>query len=132
MKFSEVLKKRLKDRNLSQVARQLGIPKTLLHEWMNAKRTPSFRNIRYLKNLADYFSLSLDELLLEEKVDKSIINSLTFEDNGCKYRIKIERVKYGGSQNESIFDHLVFNWGFLWLCKRAKEKHATDIRHDAI
>lgn len=91
MKFAAVLKKKLKDRNLAQVARELGIPKTLLHEWIHAKRSPSFKNIGYLKRLADYLSLSLDELLLEEN-NEQIISSVTFEDNGRKYRIKIERV----------------------------------------
>ena len=91
MKFSDVLKKRLKDKNLSQVARELGIPKTLLHEWVNAKRTPSFKNIEYIKRLAEYLSLSLEELLIGEANEK-LISSVTFDDQGRKYKIKIERI----------------------------------------
>lgn len=91
MKIADVLKKKLKDKNLAQVARELGIPKTLLHEWVQAKRTPSFKNVGHLKRLADYLSLSLEELLLQEASDR-VISSVTFDDNGRKYRIKIERV----------------------------------------
>ncbi len=91
MKFSETIKKRLKDKNLSKVARELGIPKTLLHEWVQAKRQPSFKNINHIKNLADYLSMSLDELLVGESND-SLITSVTFDDSGKKYRIKIERI----------------------------------------
>jgi transcriptional regulator with XRE-family HTH domain len=91
MKFAAVLKKRLKDKNLALVARELGIPKTLLHEWVQSKRMPSFKSIGHLKRLADYLSLSLEELLLEEAEEK-VISSVTFDDGGRKYRIKIERV----------------------------------------
>jgi hypothetical protein len=92
MNLSTVLKKKFKDKNLAEVSRQLGIPKTLLHEWMQAKRMPSFKNVGHLKKLADYLSLSLEELLLEESGDK-VISSVTFDDSGRTYRIKIERVR---------------------------------------
>ena len=91
MSFSDVLKKKLKDKNLSQIARELEIPKTLLHEWVNAKRTPSFKNVNHLKRLADYLSLSLEELLIDGQNER-VISSVTFDDAGRKYRIKIERV----------------------------------------
>lgn len=91
MKFSEVIKKHLKDKNLSHVARELGIPKTLLHEWVQANRVPSLKNIKHIKSLADYLSLSLNDLLLGEDNDR-VLNSLTFDDEGKKYRIKIERI----------------------------------------
>lgn len=91
MGFSDTLKKKLKDKNLSQVARELEIPKTLLHEWVNAKRTPSFKNVSYLKRLADYLSLSLEELLIDGQNEK-VISSVTFDDGGRTYRIKIEKV----------------------------------------
>lgn len=91
MKFSDILKKKLKDKNLSQVARELEIPKTLLHEWTNSKRTPSFKNVGHLKRLAEYLSMSLEELLIEESGEK-VISSVTFDDAGRKYRVKIERV----------------------------------------
>ena len=91
MTLSELLQIKLKDRNLSQVARELGIPKTLLHEWTLAKRTPSLKNIGHLKRLADYLSLSLEELLVGESSER-VISSVTFADGGRKYRIKVERI----------------------------------------
>jgi len=91
MSVSDTLKKKLKDKNLSKVARQLKIPKTLLHEWVQAKRTPSLKNVIHLKNLANYLSLSLEDLLIDEQSEMPV-TSLTFDDAGRKYRIKIERV----------------------------------------
>lgn len=92
MKFSDILKTRLKDKNLSRVSRELGIPKTLLHEWAHAKRSPSFKNIIHIKKLADYLSLSLSQLLLGEDDHHSVINSMQFMDGGKKYRIWIEKI----------------------------------------
>jgi len=91
MALSDVLKKRLKDRNLAEVSRELGIPRTLLFEWTQARRIPSLKNVHHLKALATYLSLSLDELLLGGTQDK-VLSSVTFEDAGKKYRIKIERI----------------------------------------
>lgn len=89
--FSETIKKHLKDKNLSHVARELGIPKTVLHEWVNASRNPSLKNIGHIKKLADYLSLSLNELLIGED-STTLLSSFTFEDGDKKYRIKIERI----------------------------------------
>lgn len=92
MKFSDILKNRLKDKNLSQVSRELEIPKTLLHEWVHAKRSPSFKNIKHIKRLAEYLSLSLSQLLLGEDDRFQVLNSFQFTDNDRKYRVWVERI----------------------------------------
>jgi hypothetical protein len=92
MKLSEILKERLKDKNLSAVARSLGIPKTLLHEWTHAKRVPSFANIEHLVVLAAYLNISLEELLVGTPPSDKVISSITFNDHGRKYRVRIERI----------------------------------------
>lgn len=90
--FSLILQRKLKEKNLSLVARELNIPKTLLHEWLNAKRLPSMKNIAHIKSLADYIGLTLDELLIGSNENRTI-SSISFEDSGRKYRINIERVE---------------------------------------
>lgn len=55
----------LQDRNLSKVARSLGISKSLLSDWANCKRVPSLRSIDALLRLAQYFNVSLEALLVE-------------------------------------------------------------------
>lgn len=58
--FSETLNKKFKNENLSKISRQLKIPSTLLFEWKEAKRQPSFKNLIHVKKLAEHFGMSLD------------------------------------------------------------------------
>lgn len=90
-KFAGLLKKRLAGKNLAQLARELKIPRTVLHDWVTARRTPSLRNIDHLTALAQHLGISLDEMLTEPNAER-VINTMIFEDDGKKYRIKIERV----------------------------------------
>jgi len=90
--FSLTLKKKLKGENLARLSRELSIPSTLLFEWRDAKRHPSFKNLIHVRKLADYFGISLEELLFGDSAP-SLISSVMFEDNKRKYRIKIERLK---------------------------------------
>lgn len=91
MSFHKILKKHLQGKNLSQIARELGIPKTLLHEWVQTSRTPSFKNIQHVKKLADYLSLSLNELLIGEQ-NENLIKTITFSDENKRYRIRIDKL----------------------------------------
>jgi hypothetical protein len=90
-KFSDELSKRLADKNLAKLARDLKIPRTVLHDWVTARREPSFRNVRHLQALARYLGLTLDELLGETTRERTI-SSVSFEDGGRKYRVKVERI----------------------------------------
>ena len=90
--FHKALKLYFKGKNLSEVSRQLEIPRSLLQDWIQEGREPSFKNLIYLKRISDYLGLSLDELLLGKPTSK-IINSVTFEDDGKQYQILISRLK---------------------------------------
>lgn len=90
--FHKVLKKSLKDKNLSIVSRELGIPRSVLQDWLHGNRSPSMKNIEAVKRLADYLSMSLDELLLGEN-EPSTLSSTTFQDDDRKYKIQISRIK---------------------------------------
>lgn len=90
-KFSDLLAKRLADKNLAKLARELKIPRTVLHDWVTSRREPSFRNVHHLKALAQYLGLTLDELLTEQ-IRERVISAVVFEDGGRKYRVKIERI----------------------------------------
>ncbi|MBI2812228.1 MAG: helix-turn-helix transcriptional regulator [Candidatus Melainabacteria bacterium] len=90
-KFSDLLNKRLADKNLAKLARDLKIPRTVLHDWVSARREPSFRNVHHLRALAQYLGLSLDELLTDQSRER-VISAIAFEDGGRKYRVKVERI----------------------------------------
>ena len=85
----------LKDANLSKVARELGISKSLLSDWVSSRRSPSLKNVGLLKKLADYVGLTLEELLLgkDSREEGTVITSLLFQDENRNYSIKIKRMK---------------------------------------
>ena len=92
LKFSKILGIALKGKNISSVAKELDIPRSLLHDWANSKRIPSLTNIEYIKRLADYLGLSLEEILIGE-TNKKTISSISFHDDLRQYRISVERLK---------------------------------------
>lgn len=90
---SKILRDRLSGENLSKVARELGISKSLLADWVASRRLPSLKNIDAVAKVANYLGLSLEQLLLGTEEDRKIISSVTFEDNNRAYRVNIERIK---------------------------------------
>lgn len=92
-KISEILRERLEGENLSKIARELGISKSLLADWVSSRRLPSLRNIDAVARLAAYLGLSLEQLLLGKDDDRKIISAVTFDDDKRAYRINIERLK---------------------------------------
>lgn len=93
LKVSKILAQRLKGKNLSALAKELGMPRSMLHDWVKGKRIPSLNNIEYIKQLADHLGISLEELLTGEKNDKKIISSILFQDDSRQYKISVERLK---------------------------------------
>ena len=91
--FHKLLKVSFQDKNLSEVSRLLEIPRSLLQDWIHEGREPSLKNVIYLKKIADFLGLTLDELLIGRNSTTKIINSITFEDDGKKYQILISRFK---------------------------------------
>jgi transcriptional regulator with XRE-family HTH domain len=92
LKFTNILTKALEGKNLSRVAQDIGMDRNLLFQWAKSKRSPSLKNIHYIKKLADYLGLTLEELLIGEE-EKKVISSISFSDEGREYRLIIERTK---------------------------------------
>jgi ribosome-binding protein aMBF1 (putative translation factor) len=90
--FSKILKESFEGKNLSFIAKELNIPKQVLHDWVHGERLPSMKNIEYVKRLSEFLGLSLEELLLGQSARK-VISSVSFMDEGKKYIINIEKVE---------------------------------------
>lgn len=93
LKVSKILAQRLKGKNLSALAKELEMPRSMLHDWVKGKRIPSLNNIEHIKQLADHLGISLEELLTGERDDKKIISSILFQDDSRQYKISVERLK---------------------------------------
>jgi transcriptional regulator with XRE-family HTH domain len=97
--LGKVIVKELNKRNMSasSLAKACGVPVTTLHNWIQGIK-PSTSSMKYVKTLANYFNLSLDELFFGiTKKDKSeIIYRGTYSDQGTIYRVTIEKL---GSEN---------------------------------
>lgn len=92
-RINDILRERLEGENLSKIARELGISKSLLADWVASRRMPSLKNIDAVAKLASYLGLSLEQLLLGKDDGRKIISAVTFEDEKRSYRINIERLK---------------------------------------
>jgi transcriptional regulator with XRE-family HTH domain len=90
---SKVLHEKLKGKNLSEIARQLGIAPSVLADWVHARRTPSFKNVNSIVKLADYLGISLEALLLGKESERKLISAVTFSEDDREYKISIERIK---------------------------------------
>lgn len=93
LQFSKILAKRLKGKNLSALAKELEMPRTMLHDWVKGERVPSLTNIEHIKSLANYLGLSLEEILTGERDEKKVISSILFQDDTRQYKIQVERIK---------------------------------------
>ena len=93
--FFEILQQRLKGKNLSLVARELKLSKSLLHDWHSGRRVPSFKNAEALKKLADYIGCEFEELFLGMKKTRKdkLISTIAFGDEDREYIISIRRSK---------------------------------------
>lgn len=92
-RISDILRERLAGHNLSKVARELGISKSLLADWVAARRLPSLKNIESVAKLASFLGLSLEQLLLAKPEEAKVISAISFEDEKRVYRLSIERIK---------------------------------------
>lgn len=71
------------------------IPITTLRNWQ-AGILPSAKNLHYISVLAEYFDLSVNELLFNKKdLEKEIVVlfSTTFVDSGRRYKLTIEKIE---------------------------------------
>ena len=88
--LSKNLNKLMKARNLSQakIARILNINKSTLHNYCNGIEPQGLTTIR---NLADFFEVTVHELLFGDKVD-SLSMRITGHVEG-QFKVQIERIK---------------------------------------
>ncbi len=93
IKLSQVLRRELKGKIVSRVAKEVGISVSLLHDWCNSSRKPASKNLWQVKMLAEYLGLTLDEILFDEQARKQTISTTTFTDRGVQYRVNIEKVR---------------------------------------
>ena len=94
IKLSQVLKREIGTRKQTDVAKECGISKSLLNDWIAARRLPSAKNLPHLLKLARCLGLTLEQLLFDENhSDSKIIASTRFSDGPVEYRINIEKVK---------------------------------------
>ncbi len=76
LKVSKILAHRLKGENLSALAKELEMPRSMLHDWVKGKRVPSLNNIEFIKRgpslsegLGSFFEkINLDAPLPEESL----------------------------------------------------------------
>lgn len=93
-KLADVLSRELKGKNISQIAKDIGISGALLFDWYKARRAPSAKNFPALLKLAHHLGLSLEELIFDRSNGEKItLASTTFNDGGSQYRVQIEKMK---------------------------------------
>ena len=91
-RINKLLKDKLGNKNLSEVAKEVGISRSVLHDWVHGDRLPSLKNIKHLESLTDYLGISIQKLLTGDETGKTI-STVTFRDDGKRYRINIERLE---------------------------------------
>lgn len=96
LKIEETLKRLLLDKEVKKVAKACDVKYTTLHSWMLGESSPGTKQLPALIRLAEYFNVSLEELLLNgtlEKPSNEIISSTTFKDGKNTFRVVIEKIK---------------------------------------
>lgn len=73
---------------LSQVARKLGINKSTLHNYCNGIEPKALSTV---KLLADYFGVSVQELLFSEKIDVTELRIIGQIEG--QFKVLIEKIK---------------------------------------
>lgn len=95
VQLGKVLQRELSGKKLKDVAEETGIPISLLGDWKHGA-LPSGKNIEKLQVLAEYFEISLSELVFNQKdqdAEATILQSVRFKDGRKEYKITIERLK---------------------------------------
>ena len=98
IKLQKVLSREMKMHSLSAsfLAKVTGIPRTTIHEWQNGRK-PSSRNLHHLLVLANYFKISLNELLFDQNVhsenETETLFMSTFEKGSEKFKLIVLKIK---------------------------------------
>jgi transcriptional regulator with XRE-family HTH domain len=92
MDFSRRLADLIGNENISAVAKEVGMPISLLHDWVKGRRIPSLRNLRHLISISNYLNMTLDELLGGRRQSGvAHLRSFDFQDGDRKFVVRIEK-----------------------------------------
>ena len=97
LELHSVIKREMKSRGLTlnALSKATGVPLSSLHGWV-AKRPPSGKNLSQVKQVADFFGLTLTALLFNVQEDgraSKILFQSEFVDSDKRYRMIIEKVE---------------------------------------
>ncbi len=94
LKIDETLKRLLADREIKKIAKACDVSYSTLHSWVIGQTSPSGKQLPALLRIADYFNITLEELLLNEKErGTEVIMSTTFKDGETTYKLIIEKLE---------------------------------------
>lgn len=98
LELHNVIKREMKSRGLTlnALAKKTGVPLSSLHGWIE-RRPPSGKNLIYVKQVADFFGLSLTALLFNvaeggDRAAKVLFRS-EFTDADTRYRLVVEKLE---------------------------------------
>lgn len=98
LELHSVIRREMKSRGLTlnALSKATGVPLSSLHGWLE-KRPPSGKNLIHVKQLADFFGLSLTALLfnVQEDGDRTakVLFRSEFIDSERRYRLIIEKIE---------------------------------------
>lgn len=93
--FSVMLNKLLKDKSVTKVAKEIGMPKSLLSEWRSSKKGPNLSSMHHVRKLASYLGVSFEELLFGEegfKEKEEVLTIVNFKDGQNTFSVKITKM----------------------------------------
>ena len=91
--FSKMLNKLLKDKSVTQVAKEIGMPKSVLSEWKSSKKGPNLSSMHHVRKLAQYLGVDFEELLFgEDKKSTEVLTTVNFKDENKTYNITITKL----------------------------------------
>lgn len=101
--LGEIIRRELKARggeSVNELSRRVKIPLSTIHGWVTGATLPNARNLHMVKKLADYFEISLSEMLfgVKEEHGGAVLFSSQFQDSERKYRLVVERLPRKGNE----------------------------------
>lgn len=92
--FSKKLGELLKNKSISQVAKDIDIPKSTLSDWLNSKKGPNMSSMEKVRNLADYLGVTFEELIFGDSLNQEskTITTITFTDENRTYSVQIKKI----------------------------------------
>lgn len=91
--FSKMLNELFKHKSITQVAKEIGIPKSTLSEWASSKKGPNLSSMHHVRELASYLGISFEELIFgKESSETKTLTTVKFTDGENKYSISIIKI----------------------------------------